>query len=147
MSHLDQAVASLITTYQQAVLARDVDMFVQMYDPDVQVFDTWGTWCYQGRDAWRQMVQGWFSSLGDQERVEVRVADLRITSGGTLAVVTAAVAYAAIDVQGRELRTMNNRLTWALQAQGVQWRIVHEHTSVPVSFEDAKGMLQREPAR
>ena len=146
MSTLNQAIDALFSRYQQAVLARDVDAFVALYDPDVQVFDTWGTWSYQGREAWRQMVQGWFSSLGEHEQLEVRVAEVRITPGTDLAVVTAAVTYAAL-LQGRELRAMSNRLTWALQHQAGQWRIVHEHTSVPVSFEDAKGMLQREPAR
>ena len=145
MSTLNQAVDALFSQYQQAVLARDVDAFVALYDPDVQVFDTWGTWSYRGRDAWRQMVQGWFSSLGEQEQVEVRVAEVCVTAGTDLAVVTAAVTYAAL-LQGRELRAMSNRLTWALQQQAGRWRIVHEHTSVPVSFEDAKGMLQREHA-
>lgn len=147
MSPVDQAVAALIANYRQAVLARDVDAFMSMYDPDVQVFDTWGTWSYQGRDAWRQMIQGWFSSLGGQERIEVRVAELHITPGADLAVVTAAVSYASLNLEGRELRAMCNRLTWALRSQGGHWQILHEHTSVPVSFEDAKGILQREPAR
>lgn len=147
MSTVDQAVAALFANYQQAVKARDADAFVAMYAPEVQVFDTWGVWSYQGRQAWRQMIQGWFSSLGDQELVDVRVADQHVTPGSELALVTAALTYVAQDRQGRELRSMSNRLSWVLQARGGSWLIVHEHTSVPVSFEDAKGMLQREPAR
>jgi len=26
----------------------------------------WETWLYDGRDAWRGMIEGWFSSLGDE---------------------------------------------------------------------------------
>jgi ketosteroid isomerase-like protein len=41
---------------------------------------------------------------------------------------------------------MQNRLTWTLRPEGSGWRIVHEHTSVPLGFNDAKAILQREKA-
>ena len=39
---------------------------------------------------------------------------------------------------------MQNRITWVLQASGHVLRIIHEHTSAPVGFEDAKAILKRE---
>ena len=143
----EQAVAAMIATYQRAVRARDVDAFMQLYAPEVRVFDTWGTWSHEGRDAWRRMIEGWFQSLGSGEQVDVRVSDLRVTGTGQLAVATAAFTYAALTPEGRELRAMVNRLTWAVALQDEGWRVVHEHTSVPVDFEHAKGIFQREAAR
>jgi uncharacterized protein (TIGR02246 family) len=144
----EEAVAAMIATYQRAVRARDVDAFVQQYDSDVRVFDTWGTWSYEGRAAWRRMIEGWFASLGTTEQVDVRVSDLRVIgSSAGMAVATAAFTYAAMTPEGRELRAMVNRLTWVIALQGSDWRIVHEHTSVPMDFEHAKGIFQRDAAR
>jgi ketosteroid isomerase-like protein len=57
--------------------------------------------------------------------------------------VSGIVTYAALSVQGEQLRSMQNRLTWVLKTSGHVLRIVHEHTSAPVGFEDAKAILSR----
>jgi ketosteroid isomerase-like protein len=60
-----------------------------------------------------------------------------------LAVVHAFVTYTGQSAEGKELRAMQNRLTWALKQQDGGWKIVHEHTSAPVDFETSKVLLQR----
>jgi hypothetical protein len=40
---------------------------------------------------------------------------------------------------------MQTRLTWVLRTRGHVLRIVHEHTSAPVGFDDSKAILQRAP--
>ena len=42
------------------------------------------------------------------------------------------------------MRSMQNRLTWVLMRTDGGWLIVHEHTSVPISFSDTRGILQRD---
>jgi hypothetical protein len=42
---------------------------------------------------------------------------------------------------------MQNRITWLLRTTGHVPRIVHEHTSAPLGFEDHKAILVREKAR
>src|SRR6185312_9929081 len=37
-----------LAAYAQSVLAKDVDAFVALYDPDVHVFDMWGKWSLRG---------------------------------------------------------------------------------------------------
>ena len=64
-----------------------------------------------------------------------------------MAAVSAIVTYAALSAQGEPLRAMENRLTWVLRTTGHVLRVVHEHTSVPISFDEAKPILQREGAR
>jgi ketosteroid isomerase-like protein len=61
-----------------------------------------------------------------------------------LATLSARVCYAALAASGDELRAMQNRLTWVLKPDGGSWKIIHEHTSVPIGFSDLKGLLQRE---
>ncbi|MEO5734535.1 MAG: nuclear transport factor 2 family protein [Rubrivivax sp.] len=132
----------LLAAYTAAVLARDVDAFVQLYDDEVQVFDTWGTWSYEGKTAWRPMIEGWFGSLGD-ERLQVDFREVKVTAAGDFAGLRATVVYTAVSAQGQNLRAMHNRLTWLLQRRGAAWSVLHEHTSVPVGFDDMKAILQR----
>jgi ketosteroid isomerase-like protein len=137
----DESVASILASYQRAVFDRDVDAFMRLYDPSVRVFDTWGAWCYENAAAWRTSVHGWLSSLGD-DRVRVTVDDVRVLGEKPLVVVSAVFRYAGISSAGVELRSMQNRLTWTLQ-YGEAWKIVHEHTSMPVSPDDSKAIFHR----
>ena len=41
----------------------------------------------------------------------------------------------------KELRRMENRLTWVLKAEAKALKICHEHTSVPIGFPDLKGIF------
>jgi ketosteroid isomerase-like protein len=113
-----------------------------LYHPTVRVFDAWGVWSYEGADAWRIAVEGWFASLGS-EKVKVTFAEVQSTAEPGSAVVTAIVTYAGESAQGEPLRAMQNRVTWALKTIGHVPRIVHEHTSAPLGFDDSKGILQR----
>lgn len=140
MSDVDKQIHRVIAAYQAAVLAKDVEAFMRLYHPAVRVFDTWGVWRYDDAGSWQRAVEGWFSSLAG-ERVRVHFSDVQTTSEQTLATVSATVTYAAESAQGEQLRSMQNRLTWVLRETGHVLRILHEHTSAPVGFEDFKAIL------
>jgi len=127
------------------VYAKDVDAFMRLYDPGVRVFDAWGVWSYEGSAAWQRAVEAWFQSLGT-ERVKVAFDAVKTSEGRESAIVSAVVTYAGVSAQGEELRSMQNRLTWALRVSGHVLRIVHEHTSAPIGFDDQKAILQRTSA-
>jgi ketosteroid isomerase-like protein len=146
VADIDKSIAQILESYKSAVLARDVDAFMRLYDTDVRVFDTWGVWSYEGAEPWRRAVEAWFTSLG-AERVKVTFEDVRSTLGRDVAIVNAIVTYAGISAQGEPLRAMQNRITWGLKTIGHVPRIVHEHTSAPVGFDDMKAILQRQSAR
>ena len=138
-----KAVARILEGYESAVYAKDADAFIRLYDPAVRVFDAWGVWSYEGAPAWRVAVEGWFASLG-QDRVKVRFDEVRTAGGPELAMTSAIVTYAGVSASGAPLRSMQNRLTWVLRTSGHVLRIVHEHTSAPLGFEDMKAILQRD---
>lgn len=142
MSDIEKQVRRSLDTYRSAVLAKNVETFMHLYDADVRVFDTWGTWSYEGAAAWQIAVEGWFSSLGN-ESVRVTFDEVRIVVGHDCASMSAFVTYAAIAADGRELRAMQNRITWMLKTSGHVLRVVHEHTSAPLAFDDSKAILQR----
>lgn len=142
MADLEKSINRVLETYKSAVYAKDVGSFLKLYDPRVRVFDTWGVWSYEGAESWQRAIEAWFTSLGT-EKVKVSFEEVRTEGDADFAVVSAIATYAALSAQGEQLRAMQNRLTWALRTSGHILRIVHEHTSAPIGFEDAKAILQR----
>ena len=142
MSDTDKSITRILESYQAAVLAKDAQALMRLYDPAVRVFDAWGVWSYEGAQAWQMAVEAWFTSLGG-EKVRVSFEDVQSTVGREMAMVSAVVTYAGVSAQGEPLRAMQNRISWVLRTTGHVLRIVHEHTSAPVGFEDMKAILQR----
>jgi ketosteroid isomerase-like protein len=143
MTELDKDLARILGLYESAVFKKDVDAFMRLYDPAVRVFDAWGVWSYEGAEAWQRAVEGWFTSLGS-ERVKVGFDDVTVWTAKDLSSVSAVVTYAGQSADGQSLRSMQNRLSWVLRTVGHVPRIVHEHTSAPLGFEDQKAILVRD---
>jgi len=142
MSDPEQDLARVRDRYAAAVYAKDPAALIQLYDPEVRIFDAWGHWSCEGADAWQRSVEGWFTSLGS-ERVKVGFEDLKTTTSRELSSLSAIVSYTGVSAQGETLRAMHNRLTWVLRTSGHVLRIVHEHTSAPIGFDDMKAILSR----
>lgn len=142
MADADTPVHRLLAAYSAAVLAKDVDAFCALYADDVHVFDLWGRWTREGIAEWRAMAQGWFSSLGD-ERVQVDIADVRADASAELVAGTATLTYHGLAADGRELRSLDNRITLVARRAGDAWKIVHEHTSIPIDHATGKGVFKR----
>jgi ketosteroid isomerase-like protein len=145
MNDFENRILEVLEAYKAAVYERDVDAFLRLYDPEARVFDAWDVWSYEGTAARRSAIEQWFASLG-ADRVKVVFDDVQTTAGQDLAVVSALGTYAAISADGKELRSMQNRFTWALALEGNVWKIVHEHTSTPISSSDTKAIFHREKA-
>jgi len=77
----------------------------------------------------------------------VTFEDLRAVTGKDMSSVTAIVTYAGLSAEGEPLRAMQNRISWVLRTVGHVPRIVHEHTSAPLGFDDMKAILVRDKAR
>ena len=134
----------MLEAYAAAVGAKDVDAFVDLYEDDIRTFDLWSVWAYDGKPEFREMVREWFVSLPDVEVVEVSFDEVRTQSGADVGGLSAYTTFRAVTPDGKELRSMNNRLTWVLRrnADGV-WKIAHEHTSAPAG-EGGNVQLQRQ---
>ena len=143
MNDIEKSIAGVLKSYASAVFSKDVKTFMHLYDPSVRVFDAWGVWLYEGAAAWQVAVEGWFTSLGT-ESVKVTFDDVRSLGGPELAMVNAIVTYAGVSAGGEQLRSMQNRITWVLRTSGHNLRIVHEHTSAPIDFNESKALLKRD---
>jgi len=142
VSDIDSRILRICEGYKSSVYENDVEGFVGLYHREARVFDTWEAWSYEGVGERREVIEKWFSSLGD-ERVGVTFDRIQAVVVDELATVSARVVYAGLSAAGKELRSMQNRLTWVLKPEGGGWKIIHEHTSVPIG-NDLKGKLQRE---
>ena len=71
----------MLDAYVAAVRAKDAEAFLALYADDARNFDLWGVWAYDGKDALRAMVDGWFGSLPDDETVVVRFDEIRTEPG------------------------------------------------------------------
>ena len=132
----------VLDRYRRAVLAKDVEAFVALYDTDVRIFDAWGAWAHEGIDAWRRTVAEWFGSLG-AERVEVEFSHVATIVGPDLAAVHAFVRYRAVGSDGSVLRALDNRISMVLRPANGAWKVVHEHTSAPIDLRKTAPILQR----
>jgi uncharacterized protein (TIGR02246 family) len=133
---------ALFESYKTAVLQKNIDAFLSLFDNNVRIFDLW-EWMYDGIGPWREMVKDWFSSLDNNEQVIVTFDDIRVQDAGEMAVATAFARFAAVSDKGEELRYLQNRLTWVVQKKEGGWKIIHEHTSAPVDGATMKVRLQR----
>ncbi len=142
MSEQEDQVIGVVEAYKATAFAKDIEGHVALYDPEVRIFDLWGDWSYDGREAWRPMAAEWLGSLGD-ERVAVDVDGLRVTMAGETAYAHGTITYRGLSREGRELRSLQNRVTWVFHRRGGTWKIVHQHTSAPIDAETMKVTLRR----
>ena len=67
--------------------------------------------------------------------MEVTFADVSTAVGTDTAFGHAAVTFTAISARGERLRSMTSRLTVNLARSDDDWKIVHEHSSLPIDME------------
>jgi uncharacterized protein (TIGR02246 family) len=136
-------IEAILDHYRTAVYTKDVDAFIGLYDRDTRVFDLWGRWLYRGSAEWRKTAEEWFGSLGT-ERSSPEFHDVQFEIGDGVASVHAFITYKGLSADGKELRSMDNRITWVLRKhRDGAWKIIHEHTSAPADFETGKVSLRR----
>lgn len=133
-------VTTMFENYTSRVLSKDVEGFLELYADDTLVFDCWGLWELAGVDAWRPMVTMWFESLGDK-LCEARFTEVVATVRDDVAFAHAAVRYDEVTADGEQVDSMMNRITVALEKRDGEWKITHEHTSMPLDMQSAKGIF------
>jgi uncharacterized protein (TIGR02246 family) len=142
MSAESNPVTDALEAYSTTVLAKDLDAFLDLYADDVVVFDGWQQWEYRGRAEWRPAIEAWFAGLGEKT-CEVRFSEITASVGDYTAFAHAAVRYAGMNPDGSEAESMMQRLTIGLTKFDDDWKITHEHTSLPLDMESGKAIFER----
>jgi len=136
-------IEAILDRYRTAVYTKDVEAFIGLYDEDTRVFDLWGRWLYRGSAEWRKPAEEWFGPLGT-ERSSPEFHDVQFEIGDGVAAVHAFITYKGLSADGKELRSMDNRITWVLRKnRDGAWKIIHEHPSAPADFDTGRVTLRR----
>ena len=131
--------AEFLDTYLSAVNAADPAALTALYSPRPRVFDAMSAWQYRGHQ-WRSQIDRWMGEVaagGESTADEVEAIE-----DGDLAVVHSTVTYAGPLVEGPVV-SMSVRLTLVLARDGEGWRIVHEHSSLPVTCDEEQRAIHR----
>lgn len=120
-------IRGLIEAWRQAVLAKDVDALVRHYAEDVVVFDVVPPASVRGIETYREHWQRWFDSMKGPLAFEMR--DLEVAASGDLAFAHT-VNRVAVGEQEDIVRA-----TVCFRKTGGEWRVVHEHASVPLTMD------------
>jgi len=131
----------ILDAYRNAVVTRDVEAFMAIYDDDVLLFDAWTRFDEFGVDVWRGMINDWFSSHPGDE-FELRFDDVHTVVGEDVAIAQGILSFTII-VDGVPSHQQVHRYTAGIQKKGDTWKIVHEHTSMPVDHRTGQGVLTR----
>ncbi|OQS44248.1 YybH family protein [Chromobacterium haemolyticum] len=130
MQQAHSAFEQLLAAYGAAVLAKDAAAFAALYSDDVHVFDIWERDSLRGIAAWRSMAEQWFQSLGE-DRVQVSAQAIESCENAELAIGHALLTYTALSPTGETLRSLSNRISMGLRREQGQWKVFHEHSSLP----------------
>jgi len=124
--------------YAKAVNAKDLDAIMQVYAPDgedLHVFDLVPPRQYVGTTAYRKLWQEFIATFPGTLKFEI--SDLKVRADRTLGYGHKVQRIVGVDNTGQAV-DITLRVTEVYRKFGDDWRIVHEHVSVPVDLNSGK---------
>lgn len=129
-----KAPESVLERYSEAVRTLDKQALLALYSPELRMFDMMAPFEIHGPEGFALRVSQWFDEIDEKDpKAEATDIESKVVDG--LAYMTMLMRYSDAG-ENDERRSMTNRLTWVLVPDGDDWKIIHEHTSVPLSEED-----------
>ncbi|SEF21931.1 Ketosteroid isomerase homolog [Amycolatopsis pretoriensis] len=124
------ALTALVESRVAAVAAKDVETLVAQYAEDVTLFDALGPLRDTGRDVERNRLRAWFG--GYRTAIDLRIRDLEVVAGGDAGFAHFVFQVRGTMTDGTEV-DMAVRATIGFRRGEDGWKIVHEHSSVPLT--------------
>jgi ketosteroid isomerase-like protein len=140
----ESAIRVSIEARARAIRARDVDALVAFYAPDVKTFDLVTPLASDGIEALRCRVTEWFSSFTSP--IEYRVRKIELFVAGDVAFEHHLVHVEGWNKLGRHIRMWFRESVGYKKMDGV-WRVVHQHSSVPMDMETGMAQTDLHPDR
>jgi len=138
----EQQIRQLFDGWARAFEAKDLDGVMAMYAPNITAFDIVPPLQFRGADNYRKDYSQFFSQFSGPIHVEVPGMQVEV-SGDT------AFAYGLERIAGKTTNgapvDMWLRYTEGLKRIDGQWRVVHEHISVPVDMATGKAAMNLKP--
>ena len=141
-STADAAIRALMKQWTDAVRTKDIDKLIAYYATDVVVFDLLPPLEFVGAAHYRQNWVAWFASW--QGLIGYEMRDLTITAGNEVAFSRSLNHITGSRTDG-EKNDVWVRATVCFRKIDGQWKVTHEHMSVPYDMETRKASLDLKP--
>lgn len=135
-------IRNLITAWQNALCARDLDRLMSLYAGDVTLFDVKPPFQTQGATAVRQLWEECLPCFPDTFSFETR--DLHIFAGEDVALAHWLFRLTGPDEHHPALQTWM-RVTVGYEKRDGHWQIIHDHVSVPFDPETSLAAFTLQP--
>lgn len=137
-------IRNLLARWEEAFRAKDADAVMSVYAPGdlVVAFDIVPPLAKVGSKAYRQNYEEFFGMFTGPLRVELR--DIRIVAADDVAFLHCLDRMSG-TLQGGEDFDLWLRVTSGLRKIDGEWRIIHDHVSVPTNFETGRAALDLTP--
>ena len=135
-------IRAIIYERVEGIKNKDVNALITNHFDDAVAFDVLPPLHYKGVETVKERAEKWLSSYETEIGYEVR--DLEITSGETAAFCRYLYHVSGTLKTGGEVN-MWVRATVCFQKINGEWKIVHEHQSVPFDVETGKALLDLKP--
>lgn len=139
----DDRIRERLEALARALRAKDVDALMANYAPDVVVFDLPMALQCRGAQAYRKNFESWFAMV--QGPIGYEVHELRIATGGEVGFCHHLARVRTTRKQAGYWSDYWVRVTAGWRKMDGQWRITHEHISVPVDMATTKAVRDPRP--
>jgi uncharacterized protein (TIGR02246 family) len=134
-------IRKLVDEWREAIRTRDPGRLEKLYAADVVYFDVVPPYEQRGWKAYRASWEGMFQHLPPHVTPETR--DLEIAVSGDLAVMHGFTRIVNDDT-GKNAAIGWVRVTVVYQRTGREWKVIHEHVSVPIDAMTGKAEFIKE---
>ena len=124
----DSAVRERIEAVARAIREKNVDALMTNYAHDVVVYDVYPPLDVRGADEYRRNFERWFSKV--RGNIDYEMRGLHVTTAGRHAFCHC-LTHVTATTQAGSLMDYWVRVTNELELRDGEWRITHEHVSMP----------------
>jgi uncharacterized protein (TIGR02246 family) len=125
----EEQLRGLIDRWAKAVCDEDLDGIQANHDPDILMFDVPPPLASRGIDAYMATWHKFYPCQAKPVRFEFE--QIEITAGSDVAFATA-IGHCG-HIEHGQTTDLKFRLTMGFRKQDGQWRVLHEHHSVPAT--------------
>lgn len=139
----EEQIHALRTEWLEAAQSRDLDRIMATYypGPDYLAFDVMPPFSFDGWDTFRAHWERFFAMF-DADPIFER-ADTRLHCSGDVAFSSGFTRFAA-TVGGKPIDLWTRETLGYRKFEG-EWRIIHDHVSVPIDLETHIGVTDFQP--
>ena len=135
----EEQIRELTQQWLKAVHAKDVDAAMACYADDVIAYDLFAPTKVSGAGAYRKNYEMWFQCCAGPTTYEIK--ELDVVASDEVAFCRSINRMIAPNPEGKEEEYWL-RVTVCFQKRAGEWKVVHEHVSVPLDMESQKGVFQ-----